>query len=122
METDKGFSEFWKVYPRKVAKEAARRMYCRALKIVDPETILRGATRYADERSREDPKFTKHPATWLNAGCWDDETTPQGVYRNGNSVLGAFDRLEQALASADDHEAGSHDLLGVPQGRLCGPR
>ena len=20
-----------------------------------------------------EPQFVKHPATWLNAGCWDDE-------------------------------------------------
>lgn len=32
--------------------------------------------RYAGERSGEDPTFTKHPSTWLNAGCWADQPRP----------------------------------------------
>jgi hypothetical protein len=28
---------------------------------------------YAAKVAGQDPKFTKHPATWLNAECWTDE-------------------------------------------------
>ena len=40
-----------------------------------PETLIDGARRYAaycrkDNREREK---IKHPTTWLNNGCWDDE-------------------------------------------------
>jgi hypothetical protein len=31
--------------------------------------------RYAAERTGEDDKYTKHPATWLNAECWKDAPT-----------------------------------------------
>lgn len=94
METElEGFDEFWRIYPRKVAKEAARRMYRKSLKLTTSAEILRGAQQYAAERKEADPKYTKHPATWLNSGCWSDEPAPQGVYRNANSVIAAADRI-----------------------------
>lgn len=111
-----GFDEFWLIYPRKVAKEAARRMYRKALKLTTPAEILRGVQQYAAERKGADPKYTKHPATWLNSGCWNDEPASQGVYRNGNSLIGAFDRLQQYLESADDRSPGPDDLLRLSQG------
>jgi hypothetical protein len=81
-ERDEKFEEFWRCYPRKVAKEAARRAFAAA--DVDPELLIAGAKRYAIERSGEDPKYTKHPATWLNKGCWEDEaSSPNGVVLDG---------------------------------------
>lgn len=32
--------------------------------------------RYAAQRDDEDPRFTKHPATWLQGKCWLDEPGP----------------------------------------------
>ncbi len=119
METElEGFSEFWSVYPRHVAKLAAIRMYKRALKKTAPATIIAAARRYASERAGQDQAFTKHPATWLNGGCWDDESAPS---KQRPGVIGALDRLEQYLASVDDHQGGADDLLGLPPRRLCGP-
>jgi hypothetical protein len=72
------FDQFWSVYPRRVAKEAARRMYAKALKLTTSAEILHAAKRYAEERQGQDKQFTKHPATWLNAGCWGDyAATPE---------------------------------------------
>lgn len=110
-----GFDEFWSVYPRRVAKLAAIRMYRRAVKKTAPATVIAAARRYADERIGQDPAFTKHPATWLNGGCWDDEATP----RRSVGVIGALDRLEQYLSAVDDHEGRADDLLGLPPRRLC---
>jgi hypothetical protein len=67
-----GFDEFWKIYPRRVGKQAAIRMYKRALKLTTAEKILRAAKSYASEREGKEMQFTAHPATWLNAGRWDD--------------------------------------------------
>lgn len=84
-----GFDEFWAVYPRKVAKLAAKRMYARALKLTTPEAILEATRKYANEREGKDIQFTAHAATWLNAGRWDDylpatsdapRTAPTGFY------------------------------------------
>jgi len=105
------FSDFWTVYPRHVAKIAARKAYDRACKLVSEEMILEGAKRYANAQNGADQKFTKHPATWLNGGCWEDEPA---VSQCTHSVLAAFDRLEQTLTRADDYEASPDDFLGVP--------
>lgn len=66
------FENWWKVYPHKASKGAARKAYLKARKTVDVETLLAGAKRYAADPKR-DPAFTKHAATWLNAECWLDE-------------------------------------------------
>jgi hypothetical protein len=74
-----GFEEFYRAYPRKVAKESARRAYAKALDVgVTAQELLSGAERFALEREREpDPakreKFTPHAATWLSQGRWLDE-------------------------------------------------
>jgi hypothetical protein len=34
-----------------------------------------GAARYRDDPNRE-KRFTKLPATWLRAGCWEDDPLP----------------------------------------------
>jgi hypothetical protein len=50
--------------------------HVRALRQATLEQILQGAMRYAAERRGDDPRCTKHPATWLNKGCWSDATPP----------------------------------------------
>lgn len=68
--TDPLFDEFWSAYPLRVAKAAARRAWAKALREASADTITTAARRYADDPTRT---FTAHPATWLNAGRWDDE-------------------------------------------------
>lgn len=66
------FDQFWKTYPRRTAKGSALKAWEKAVKIAKPEDIIAGAEKYAKDPSR-DPKFTAHPATWLNAQRWLDE-------------------------------------------------
>lgn len=66
------FDEFWNVYPRKTEKQDARKAWARIIKKVDPSKIIAAAKRYAALRAGEDDQFTKHPATWLNKGSYDD--------------------------------------------------
>lgn len=73
---DEGFTEFWRVYPKKVAKAGAVAAWTKALKTADPDAIIAGAMRYAAERTGQDPTYTAHPATWLNKGRWEDEAAP----------------------------------------------
>lgn len=79
------FVEFWAVYPLRKAKQAAQKAWDRAMyrvpKVDRPDrarAIVKGAQQYRDDPNR-DPKFTKHPATWLNGGCWEDEAAPVGA-------------------------------------------
>ena len=69
------FEDFWRAYPRKVGKRAARDAFTEAVREVDPQVILAAAKRYAADPNRE-PQFTAHPTTWLRQGRWDDEPLP----------------------------------------------
>jgi hypothetical protein len=70
------FAAFWNAYPLHKGQLAARRAFDRAIRRASPAEIVAGAERYAAERAGLDPRFTKHPANWLAAGCWTDEPPP----------------------------------------------
>ena len=78
------FERFWEIYPRRSAKKAARTAFDRACKRADLAAILAGTERYRDDPNR-DPAYTKHPATWLNGDCWEDDPLPARPDRYGNT-------------------------------------
>lgn len=65
--------EFYQRYPRKVGKQAALKAYQAARTKTTHETIMAGLERFIRFGNFTDPHFVKHPATWLNHGCWADE-------------------------------------------------
>ena len=72
------FEDFYRVYPRKMGKQDAKKAFRKALDIVDFDTLLAGALRYAnDPNLPSDKQFLPYPATWLNRGSWDDEALPE---------------------------------------------
>jgi len=74
---DDGFTEFWKLYPRKVGKGGAERAWKAAIKKASKETILNGLATYQAIRAGEDETYTAHPTTWLNQERWADEMPNQ---------------------------------------------
>lgn len=71
------FDHFWSTYPRRVAKQNAVKAWQKAIKTVEPDVIIAGAEKYAVAVQGKEPQFIRHPATWLNGGCWDDEPEPE---------------------------------------------
>lgn len=69
------FDRFWSTYPKKADKRVAAKAFEKALGRADIETIVAGAERYRDDPNREQ-RFTKNPATWLNADAWENEPEP----------------------------------------------
>lgn len=69
------FETFWSTYPRREAKRQAWNAWGKALNRATVEAITEGALRYAQDPNRDD-KYTKHPATWLNADGWEDDPLP----------------------------------------------
>jgi len=74
-------SVFWPLYPRKVAKTAARKSLLRIFKGLNPEAedqlgdaIMDGLESYIrrEWRNRE-PELIPHAATWLNQHRWEDD-------------------------------------------------
>jgi len=70
-ESISAFDDFWKRYPRKTAKEGARKAWVAATKKASVDEIMTGLTRYTFSA---DAQFIPHPATWLNQHRWADET------------------------------------------------
>jgi hypothetical protein len=68
------FDEFWALYPRRIAKAAARKSWAR----LTPEQQLaaaRAVQNHAQYWSTKETEleFIPHPATWLNQERWEDE-------------------------------------------------
>lgn len=67
------FDEFYKAYPNKKAKEAAKRAFDKVRKERKATfaELMDGVERY---KANKDPDYKwAHPASWLNAGRWADE-------------------------------------------------
>lgn len=83
---DRGFDEFWKIYPKKAGKPAALKAWRAAMKRgVDPDEILAGARDYAGSEAVA-RGFVKFPQGWLNDERWRDEPT------SGPSITQTFDK------------------------------
>lgn len=73
MTNEEQFETFWKAYPRRISKGAARSAFAKAISKTTLEAMLDALIAYvANKPSYQD---YKHPATWLNQECWDDEWT-----------------------------------------------
>ena len=72
-ETDRGvrFQDFWSLYPKKKDKAAAERAWTKLKPEVRRLALAALPNFQFDER--EGGQFIKHPATWLNAGSWQDD-------------------------------------------------
>ena len=102
------FNEFWNVYNKKVSKPKAITAYNKALKKVDHKTIMDALKKQKKLWVGKDKAYIKHPTTWLNQECWEDEIehiqpakeftrpkfqkTPSGLYKAwcmkcGNKLL-----------------------------------
>lgn len=74
-----GFSEFWKTYPRKVARANAEKAYLSALKGGSTHgEIMAGLARYVPIWAHTEVAYIPHAATWLNGKRWNDEQDPDG--------------------------------------------
>ena len=74
--SDEMWESFWALYPRHVAKLAARKAWAK----VDPSKhveILEALVSWRQVWRDKDPEYLPHGATWLNGERWEDEL-PQG--------------------------------------------
>jgi hypothetical protein len=103
IDPDPAFEEFWKTYPRREAKGAARRAWGKAVRLTNPDEILSAAARYRDDSNR-DPAFTAHPATWLNGERWLDGPLPA---RNDSRSEKKVDEVRDVIARAKARDMGA---------------
>ena len=77
---DTQFERFWKAYPKKKGKDAARKAFKRVT--VPVETLLDAIEKQKtwSEWKRDNGQYIPNPSTWLNQGRWEDEE-----YQSGSS-------------------------------------
>lgn len=104
------FDDFWQAYPAKVEKKGARRKFEAAVKAgTPPQQIIEAAERYAaSEQVRRG--FIKHPTTWLNNGCWDDE--PEQAKGMKDGFLADAIRDAERSSGWSENEPGDVDGQG----------
>ena len=81
------FDEFWKAYPKKKAKEAARKAW---IKLKPNETLGKEIIQAVIESAKtkdwlkENGKYIPYPATYLNGKRWEDERNDANGQNTGN--------------------------------------
>ena len=86
------FDEFWSFYPRKAAKQAAKKAWVKTVKSVEPNILIEGAKRYSTDPNRAD-EFTAHASTWINDGRWEDEPLPSSSNSGTKTYVEAAEML-----------------------------
>jgi predicted transcriptional regulator len=66
----KDFDEFWKLYPKKIAKADALKAWNKAIKTKTAERLLELTKAYAEGKLPDD-KYIPYPASWLNKGLYE---------------------------------------------------
>jgi hypothetical protein len=70
------FETFWRTYPRRIGKGAARKSFEKALKLESFDGIMTGLHRQLSYYASKEQQFIPHPTTWLNQERWSDEPQP----------------------------------------------
>ncbi len=100
------FAEFWKEYPRKVAKAKAEKAW-ESVKPTDEvfEKIMQAVRRQklSEQWRKDNGQYIPHPTTWLNQKRWEDEidissSLPKGGMTNGElGTVAKHNKQEAAL-------------------------
>lgn len=113
------FDSFYAAYPRHVGRAAAEKAFAKAVRVATAEVIIAGAKRFAADPNlppKEHAQFIPHPATWLNAGRWDDDPLPpragdrgQQQQQQGLALIEKYRREGQGHGEVRDGAAGAVD-------------
>lgn len=114
MNKEEKFKEFWKLYPRKVAKVAAQRSWKR-LTNKNIDEIFKVLHDHLIRWKKTESQFIPHATTWLNQQRWEDELEPiseteskTGIYKNiekeHKRFLERMKEAEQNVASDEERK------------------
>lgn len=68
------FQDFWRVYPRRVAKQSALKAWARLKMTPELADEIETALELQKRTPQwQDVQFIPYPATWLNGHRWEDE-------------------------------------------------
>ena len=87
------FDLFWKEYPRKVGKEAARKAFA---KIKVPVETLIDAIAKQKQSDQWKRGYIPNPATWLNQGRWEDDLSSINNVKPSMAGMGTVEDRQKA--------------------------
>ena len=101
---------FWNAYPRRVAKKAAMRALDKVRRSGEVEfgVLIAAVQQFANAVSSRDMQFIPHPASWLNAGRWDDDVS---------AIAGKPATVADVFARLRDPESADHGWVFPAIGR-----
>ena len=77
---DSLFDVFWKAYPSKVGKDAARKAFAKRKPYDDLLALMLASLesqKSSDRWTKDNGQYIPNPATWLNQGRWMDEDSAE---------------------------------------------
>lgn len=89
--------KIYTAYPKKVGKADALKAIEKALRIRTFEFLMEATQAYAAARTGQDPQFTPHPASWFNAGHYDDDRTAWAQSGNQKSNGAKIQEIQEDL-------------------------
>ncbi len=108
-----GFDDFWSLYPNKVKKQDAKKLWTtKVTKTKTDPTLVMAALRahmLGWQAEPQYPRFVPHPTTWLNGQRWHDEIEDRSHLRLASGggtqrVPTTTQRVQAALAFLDPEE------------------
>lgn len=93
------FETFWRAYPRRVGKGAARKSFERAIRLTTLPTMLKAIEDY--QRCKPAYQDFCHPSTWLNQERWDDEWTLPEKPQRDKSVSDVLGEISAGVWAGD---------------------
>tara|TARA_Y100000758_G_scaffold239103_1_gene175183 strand:- start:193 stop:555 length:363 start_codon:yes stop_codon:yes gene_type:complete len=113
MNKQRTFNQFWKLYPRKIAKLVAERSWKR-LSNKDIESIFKVLHEHLVRWKYKDIQYVPHASTWLNQRRWEDELEPipdkksNPIYKNiekeRKKFITKIKSAEENMASDDERK------------------
>ena len=113
MNKEQKFDEFWKLYPRKIAKLATQRSWKR-LKNKDIESIFKVLHNHLIRWKYKDIQFVPHASTWINQRRWEDElevlpeanlSTYRDIEKKRKEFLKKMKDADKNIASDDERKS-----------------
>lgn len=113
---DRAFEEFWRKYPRKVAKHPARLKWVRIVNSRDVyEDILKAIERNKGTEQWRDIRFIPHASTFLNQRRWEDDF---GGWRFTEKGDISSDKQRDWVCDHEPH-CGNRETCAVVASRVC---
>ena len=83
------FESFWSAYPKKKAKENARKAFAKALKLTTLEDLLAAieANKQTKQWQKDNGQYIPYPASWLNEHGWEDEISSKALSPTGRRAV-----------------------------------